>query len=105
MTPIKLLRDTAYAPFCYVIARQRDDGTFDTRDDDNTILVQTDRDLPAIARVFGMPWGDETCAHRGTDGTVNCPECGTTAEIFIDTAAHWLAENIGAAADDPGYFD
>jgi hypothetical protein len=105
MTTLKLLRDTVYAPCCYIIARQRNDGTFDARDADNTILVQSDWDFPAIARVFGMPWGDLTCAHRGTDGTVDCPECGTTAEIFIATAAHWLAEHIGATADDTCYFD
>jgi hypothetical protein len=105
MTTIKLLRDTAYAPCCYIIARQRDDGTFDACDEANTVLVQSEWDFSAVAGAFGMPWGDETCAHRGTDGTVDCPECGTTAEIFIDTAAHWLAEHVGATAKDPGYFE
>ena len=105
MTTIKLLRDTARASCCYIIAREREDGTFDARDADNTVLIQADWDFPAIALAFGMPWGDETCAHRGTDGTVDCPECGITAEILIATAAHWLAEHVGATADDPGYLE
>jgi hypothetical protein len=44
------------------------------------------------------------CEHRGTDGTVDCPECGLTASAFISAAGDWLDENDGATAIDPGYF-
>ena len=44
------------------------------------------------------------CEHRGTDGTVDCKECGCTASAFIEAAGEWLRENDGATADDPGYF-
>lgn len=48
---------------------------------------------------------EETCRHSGTDGTVDCPNCGATASEFISAARQWLDDNDGAEADDPGYFD
>jgi hypothetical protein len=45
------------------------------------------------------------CEHDGTDGTIDCPDCGVTADEFISAADDWLAENDGATADDPGYFE
>lgn len=30
------------------------------------------------------------CAHRGTDGTVDCPMCGVTVSDFIRYAAEYL---------------
>ena len=104
MTTIKLMRDSAYAPCCYIIARERDDSTFDARDEANTVLVSTDWDYPAVASTFGMRRPSHGCDHSGTDGTVDCPECGLTAEDFITAAAHWLAQHVGAVADDLGYF-
>lgn len=44
------------------------------------------------------------CLHDGTDGTVDCKECGITASQFISDAYDWLRENDGAEVDDPGYF-
>lgn len=46
----------------------------------------------------------QACGHNGTDGTVDCPECGVKASDFIAAAADWLSDNDGAEADDPGYF-
>lgn len=44
------------------------------------------------------------CGHSETDGTIACADCGLTATDFIGAAADWLADHIGATADDPGYF-
>lgn len=46
----------------------------------------------------------KTCPHDGTDGTIDCPDCGLTATEFISAAYDWLRDNDGAEADDPGYF-
>ena len=46
-----------------------------------------------------------TCQHDGTDGTVDCHECGVTAGEFISAARDWLDNNDGATAEDPGYFN
>jgi hypothetical protein len=72
-------------------------------------LVQTDWDWPATAEIFG--WSTRRvqrrdgrtiellrlprkyfkgCPHAGTDGTVNCPECGVTAHEFIESAGRFL---------------
>lgn len=89
-------------------------------EDGRSILIQTDWDYPGTARTFG--WTLDTvqrkpteqeeengadvphCDHDGTDGTVDCKECGCTAGDFISAAYDWLADNDGATADDPGYF-
>jgi ssDNA-binding Zn-finger/Zn-ribbon topoisomerase 1 len=47
-----------------------------------------------------VPRGE--CRHSGTDGTVDCKECGVTADEFIEAAGEWLRNNDGATADDPG---
>jgi len=52
----------------------------------------------ACGEVFGP------CDHSGTDGTVDCPECGIPAGEFIGAAGEWLRDNDGATAEDPGYF-
>jgi hypothetical protein len=31
------------------------------------------------------------CEHRGSDGTVACPDCGITASEFIEAAADFLS--------------
>jgi len=78
-------------------------------EDGRTVLVQTDWDWPGVASTFGwsirnlVPDG-QACDHNGTDGTVDCPECGITAADFISAAGEWLRDNNGATADDPGYF-
>jgi hypothetical protein len=105
---IHLCRDSSFAPCCYIIARERADGTHDARDESNTILVQAEWDYPSVARNFGwhgMPDGFE-CEddHLGTDGTIDCPSCNAKALDFISAASCWIADNVGAVADDPGYF-
>jgi hypothetical protein len=84
-------------------------GTYRIVNDDNTddVLVQTDWDYPGIASTFGWWIGavaPNGCTHDGTDGTIDCPGCGTPASVFIEAAGDYLDENIGAVADDPGYF-
>lgn len=32
------------------------------------------------------------CEHRGTDGSVKCPECGVPALAFIEAAGDYLRE-------------
>lgn len=83
-----------------------DCGTYEvTAEDGRSVLVQTDWDYPGTARTFGWNMAEEKCAHTGTDGTVNCPDCGKTATAFISEAGAYLDDNIGAEAEDPGYFD
>lgn len=81
-------------------------------EDGRDMLVQTDWDWPGIARTFGwnmadvqVPPNPDPCEHSHTDGTIDCPECGCKAGIFIAAARQWLDDNDGATAEDPGYFD
>lgn len=81
---------------------------------EQTILIQNDFDCPSVASVFGWSIRDVqvmqaryygvSCDHNKTDGTVDCPDCGLTADTFIKAAIAWLHNNNGAIADDPGYF-
>lgn len=101
-------------------------------DDGRTVLIQTDWDYPGTASTFGWSVqevqtcpscgkilsGDDTaslkcpacdaelkiCDHGGTDGTVDCKQCGVTATDFITAAGNYLEDNDGMTADDPGYF-
>jgi hypothetical protein len=54
---------------------------------------------------FGKKGQNTICDHSGTDGTIDCKDCGVTASEFIESAREFLEENDGAEADDPGYFD
>ncbi len=82
-------------------------------DDGQSILVQTDYDFPGAASTFGWNmrevqregYEDNPCDHRGTDGTVDCPDCGVKASTFISAAYDWLMLNDGATVEDPGYFE
>lgn len=83
-------------------------------DDGQTLLIQTDWDYPGVASTFG--WStrstqvnrntvdDPICTHNGTDGTVDCPECGCTVSDFIEDARNYLEDNDGVSVEDPGYF-
>jgi hypothetical protein len=82
MPMIKLMRDPGFAPKAFMLVRQRDDGSFSTRDEANAIPVETERDWPSLARAFG----------------------GEFAPRQIEEAETWLLENLGACAPDPGYF-
>ena len=79
-------------------------------DNGDSILIQTDWDYPGTANTFGWSLrevqregGD--CDHSGTDGTVDCHECGVSASDFISAASDWLYDNDGVVAEDPGYFE
>lgn len=47
----------------------------------------------------------QCCQHSGTDGTIDCKDCGLQAGDFIAAAREWMDNNDGAEADDPGYFE
>ncbi len=73
-------------------------------EDGRRVLVQTDFDFPGTARSFGWDMRGENCDHDSTDGTVDCRECGATADEFIEAAGNFLYEADGATVEDPGYF-
>jgi hypothetical protein len=79
---IKLMRDPSYAPNGFLLVRQREDGSFYTRDEANVILVDSHRDWPGLALAFGREFTPEQ----------------------IEEAETWLLENLGTCAPDPGYF-
>lgn len=64
---------------------------------EDSVLFQTDWDFPGLARDLGWNGkvGRERCQHRGTDGTVTCPDCGRSASEFIAAAANWLDAHCG----------
>jgi hypothetical protein len=80
-------------------------------DTSRTVLVQTDWDYPGVAQSFGWSLTElqrnrrTPCQHSGTDGTIDCPDCGIPASEFISAAGDWLQSNDGVSAEDPGYFD
>jgi hypothetical protein len=82
MPTIKLMRDPGLVPDGFVLARQREDGSFSTRDEANAIPVGANRDWPGLALAFGRHFSPEQ----------------------IEEAESWLLENLGTCTDDPGYF-
>ena len=87
-------------------------------EDGRSVLIQQDTDFPGVASTFG--WSirgvqaeDEDgnppsvpCDHDGTDGSVDCCECGLTASAFISAARDFLDGADGATVrEDPGYFE
>jgi hypothetical protein len=104
--------------YCEIIplpnARERKELGLRKHEDPETILVQTDWDLPGIASSFGWSLtsvqvpgrkrGPKRCDHRSTDGTITCKECGADAGMFIDAAREWIDSHDGKTAQDPGYF-
>ncbi len=89
--------DPSYAPCSYLICRVID-GDWNTRDEENTVLVQTDWDLPGLASSFGWV----PCECGATDGTIDCSH--KTATEMISEAAEFLDEIQGQIIPDPGYF-
>jgi len=81
-------------------------------DDGRSILVQTDYDYPGVASTFGwslpalvLPDGTLCPSdHDGTDGSIQCPGCGQPASYFIEAAGAYLRDEVGATAQDSGYF-
>jgi hypothetical protein len=90
-------KDPSYAPCSYLIC-QVIDGTWNTRDEDTTVLVQMDWDFPGLASNLGY----EPCDCGGTDGTVDCSH--KTAGDMITEAEDYLNEHLGQPFEDPGYF-
>ena len=87
---------------------QSDYGTYEIVDDseEQSILVQTDYSFPSTAMTFGWrPKKFKGCAHRHTDGTIDCPDCGKKVGAFISEAADYLDRHIGKRVEDPGYFE
>jgi hypothetical protein len=62
-----------------------------------SILFQVDYDFPGLAKLAGWNGkvGRERCRHQGTDGTVDCPDCGRTASEFISAAVGYLEKHDG----------
>lgn len=108
MTKIRITRDPKYAPCGYLVMR----APFDKYDEKNTILIQSDWDFPGVAQTFGwslsrrqQPKAKERCEHSGTDGTVTCPDCGLTPDMFISAAMAFLDDvDSDFEVEDPGYF-
>jgi hypothetical protein len=99
MSKIMLDANPSDAPGCIKIELV---GTNKTR------LIQTDLDWPGIANTFGWSVADvrtpSDCQHDGTDGTVDCPSCGLSANEFISAAREFIDANDGKIVEDPGYF-
>lgn len=98
MRHVVIDEDQDYAPGCYLICRVRD-GTWDTRDEENTVLVQTDWDYPGLASNLG--WVPCWCGF--TDGTIDCDH--KTASDMIGSAEKFINDHLGEMFEDPGYFD
>jgi hypothetical protein len=73
MTTIQLMWDRSYAPACYIIARQRLDGTFEARDEVNTVLVHTNWDYPGVAQRSDGAWQARTATTPGPMGRLLVP--------------------------------
>lgn len=98
-------------------------------DGNGNVFIQTDWEYPGIAATFGwspsqckpndldedeladmtpeqQSWHHKQCRceHKGTDGTVDCKDCGLEATDFIASAYDFLQENEGKIVEDPGYF-
>lgn len=83
-------------------------------EDGRDVLIQVDYDYPGIASTFGWNMREVQvqnagyygvpCDHSGTDGTIDCPDCGIKAGTFISAASEWISDHDGASAEDPGYF-
>ena len=71
-------------------------------EDGQELFIQSDWDFAGIASTFG--WPGCRCGSRGTDGTIDCPDCGRSASELITDAIHWIDNNWGLTAEDPGYF-
>ena len=72
-----------FTPCAFVIVR--DGGNPQSESD--SVLIQTDWDHPGVASCMG--WSP---CHRETDGTIDCPECGTLASAMIMAASEYIYE-------------
>jgi len=65
-----------------------------------SILFQSDWDFPGLAQSLGWSMKSRKCDHRGTDGTVTCPDCGKTASHFIARATEYLDKRCDSSFND-----
>ncbi len=79
-----------------------DGGLIIRSESGDEIFIASDFDFPGIATTFG--WPGCPCGSRGTDGTIDCPDCGRTASTLLRRAARWIDDNWGLIVEDPGYF-
>jgi len=73
MRQIVVETDEQFAPCCFIICLVDKQGNWDTRDEANTVLVQSDRDYPGLARTLG----------------------GTIADYEIEKTIDYILENLG----------
>ena len=54
--------------------------------------VGTDWDYPSAVRSlgYGLRRRGERCNHTGTDGTIDCPDCGKPTSKFIEESGEIL---------------
>ena len=104
-------RGGSYAPCSWILCRvtnpEAGKGYYDwnERDDDNTILHQTDWEFPSLAQMMGWDKGARAdgCDHDGSDGTVDCKDCGKTASEFISEADDFLEQCSDCGKVVPDY--
>lgn len=85
-------RDAEYAPCSFLICRVKNPDAgpghydWDTRDEGNTVLIQTDWDRPGVARTFGWS-GDDADIEGATEYLDDCVENGKVVEDqgYFDT--------------------
>jgi hypothetical protein len=103
---ITIDEDQSYAPGCYLICKVHGEPghyDWDTQNEEETIVIQCDYNIPSIASNFGF----QPCICGETDGTVDCKH--KTAGQMIEEAAEFLDSLILSPEDsrfieDPGYF-
>jgi hypothetical protein len=69
------------------------------RKSEESVYFQSDWDFPGLASTFG--WIPCSCGM--TDGTVDCKH--KTRSSMIADAYDFLVKNLGAVAENPGYFE
>lgn len=90
-----------------IILEDGDFGTYtvsEIRKGGKSVLIQTDWEYPSFASMFGWNMRGRKCDHRGTDGTVKCPDCGKTASAFIEEARSYIDRHIGKVVLDRSDF-
>ena len=90
---IAIDRDPGYAPCSYLLCGVDDEGDYSTRDDDSTILFDSDWSFPSLAGLYGYV----PCPDGLSDGTVDCGH-GTASE-HIKRAQDWMDERLGTIVD------
>lgn len=87
-------RDSAYAPCSYLLCKVDADGNWDTRDDMNTYVFQSDWDFPGLASIYGYV----ACECGCTDGTIEACD-GRSATDMILEACDYMDARLGEVVD------